>query len=398
MKMNTIRLEITIFISILFLFNMYIIGQSGQIDGSGGGIIAFLSDRDGANEIYLMNADGSYQTRVTNQNAFNYDLSWSNDGTRLAFCSTLNGGFEIYIMDVIDITTASFSEPLRITNNTVMDFCPTWSPDDSHLAFDSQVNGVSGIYIMNLANGNMSLLNTSPIGGYQPSWSPADDRIAFSSQQGIHTITTSSTDLQQLTNIPSLVPQYSPDGEQIAYVAGNVDEDIFIINSDGTGDHRITTSPDNDFVPSWSPGGNRLVYEGSVIGVDQICVIDTDGTNYQQLTNAGVNRGPVWYPVDPTPVDDDVSNLTVNEFKLYQNYPNPFNPVTTISFTIPERNFVTLKVYDVLGNEMETLVKELKFAGTYEIDFDASEINSGIYFYKLETENHTQMRKMVLLK
>ncbi|MGD8305597.1 MAG: T9SS type A sorting domain-containing protein [Ignavibacteria bacterium] len=403
MKMISIRIKVKIVTSLLFLFNMYIIPQSGHLDGSGGGIIAFISDRDGASEIYLMNADGSHQTRATDQNAFNFGLNWSRDGSRLVFCSTLYGGFEIYIMDVIDIATASFTEPVRITNNSFMDFSPTWSSDGSNIAFDSQWNGSHSIVMMNLDNGNITPLNTSPVNGDQPSWSPLGDRIAFASVHGIYTILTNSTDLQQVTFDYSLVPNYSPDGSKIAYVAGVSDEDIFIINSDGTGDHRITTSPENDFVPSWSPGGDRLVYEGSVSGVDQICVIDTDGTNYRQLTNTGVNTGPVWYPVDPTPVDYDRSNLIVNEFKLYQNYPNPFNPVTTISYSIPqnerrETQNVSLKIYDVLGNHVTTLVNEEKYAGSYEVKFDGTELSSGNYFCQLQVGNLVETRKLVLLK
>jgi len=385
--------------TIQFSFNNYIFSQSGPIDGRGGGIIAFISDREGSNAIYLMNADGSYQTKVSNDNAFNFGLSWSRDGNRLAFCSTLNGGFEIYIIDVIDITEASFTDPLRITNNSVMDFSPTWSPDGLYLAFDSQFNGNPSIVIMNLDNGNITPLDTSPVNGNQPSWSPVENRIAFASSQGIYSVTTSGTGLQQVTSGYSLVPEYSPDGDKIAYVATYAAEDIFIVNSDGTDNHRITTSAENDFVPSWSPEGNRLVYEGSIAGVDQICVIDTDGTNYLQLTTAGVNTGPAWYPfVDPTSVKNDVDKLVLNDFILYQNYPNPFNPSTIISFSIPSEDFITLRVYDVLGKEVDVLVNETKPPGNYDVEFSGKNLTSGIYFYKLKAGDFVDTKKLILIK
>jgi len=87
-----------------------------------------------------------------------------------------------------------------------------------------------------------------------------------------------------------------------------------------------------------------------------------------------------------------------NQFNLSQNYPNPFNPTTTIKYQIPELSFVTLKIYDVLGNEITNLVNEEKSAGSYEVDFNATTLPSGIYFYKLQAGNFVETKKMVLLK
>jgi len=87
-----------------------------------------------------------------------------------------------------------------------------------------------------------------------------------------------------------------------------------------------------------------------------------------------------------------------SEFKLEQNYPNPFNPSTTISWQSPVGSHQTLKVYDLLGREVATLVDEYKPAGSYEINFDASSLPSGIYFYKLQADHYIETRKMILLK
>jgi hypothetical protein len=95
-----------------------------------------------------------------------------------------------------------------------------------------------------------------------------------------------------------------------------------------------------------------------------------------------------------------------NAFSLEQNYPNPFNPSTKIRFTIPsviasetkQSQLVTLKVYDVLGNEVATLVNEEKPAGSYEVDFNAARLSSGIYFYKLQAGSFIETRKMILLR
>ncbi len=86
------------------------------------------------------------------------------------------------------------------------------------------------------------------------------------------------------------------------------------------------------------------------------------------------------------------------EFKLLQNYPNPFNPTTTISYTLADREWVSLKVFDLLGNEVMTLVNEEKPAGTYQAAFDAGNLSSGIYLYQITAGVFSDSRTMVLLK
>jgi phosphatidylinositol-3-phosphatase len=93
-----------------------------------------------------------------------------------------------------------------------------------------------------------------------------------------------------------------------------------------------------------------------------------------------------------------VNNSLPLEFKLEQNFPNPFNPVTVIRYSLIENHFITLKVYDVLGNEVATLVNEKENAGSYEVEFNAANLSSGIYFYKLSTDGFTETKRMILLK
>jgi hypothetical protein len=97
------------------------------------------------------------------------------------------------------------------------------------------------------------------------------------------------------------------------------------------------------------------------------------------VTNAGNNNIPV-------------------KFDLKQNYPNPFNPVTKISFAIPKQGLVTLKIFNILGQEVATLVNEVKIAGEYMVDFNASGFTSGVYFYKLESNEFSDIKKMMLIK
>ena len=104
-----------------------------------------------------------------------------------------------------------------------------------------------------------------------------------------------------------------------------------------------------------------------------------------------------------TDVDAIDIKLLPNQFYLYQNYPNPFNPSTKIRYTIPAvgtslMKFVQLKVYDVLGNEVTTLVNEEKPTGYYEVNFNASQLASGIYFYKIQAGSFVSTKKMILLR
>jgi len=98
------------------------------------------------------------------------------------------------------------------------------------------------------------------------------------------------------------------------------------------------------------------------------------------------------------PVNVRNENLRPDDFALYQNYPNPFNPSAKINFHITEPGFVSLKIFDVLGNEVKTLVSEHKSVGNYEVEFNATGLTSGIYLYKLETGNFVATKKMIVLK
>jgi len=98
------------------------------------------------------------------------------------------------------------------------------------------------------------------------------------------------------------------------------------------------------------------------------------------------------------PSDVKMINGLPNDFKLSQNYPNPFNPTTNIEYSIPEQSYVELKVYDVIGNEVATLVNEEQTAGTYHTDFNGEGLASGLYIAKLTVENFVRTIKMSLLK
>ncbi|MBV6420072.1 MAG: hypothetical protein DAHOPDDO_01299 [Ignavibacteriaceae bacterium] len=111
------------------------------------------------------------------------------------------------------------------------------------------------------------------------------------------------------------------------------------------------------------------------------------------------NAGSTFYPftwTDYTSIENEVQ--PIQTFNLFQNFPNPFNPTTKIRYEIPEMSFVTIKVYDVLGKQILSLVNEEKSAGNYEIEFNGKELASGIYYYRIAADNFSQTKKMILLK
>jgi ELWxxDGT repeat protein len=105
-----------------------------------------------------------------------------------------------------------------------------------------------------------------------------------------------------------------------------------------------------------------------------------------------------YYKPDATNIGVDNSNKLPTAYTLQQNYPNPFNPTTVISFSVPQSVFVTLKVYDLLGKEKATLVNEDKPVGNYSVNFDASNLSSGVYFYQLRTGSSVETKRMMLIK
>jgi hypothetical protein len=146
------------------------------------------------------------------------------------------------------------------------------------------------------------------------------------------------------------------------------------------------------------------------IGLDSM-YFDWDYNNYDTCVLKGcIIDGAIYGDTTTVGVEDE-ENPVASEFKLEQNYPNPFNPSTKIKFTIPSKagsqmSNITLKVYDVLGNEIATLVTEEKPSGEYEVEFDGQNLPSGIYFYQLKVgspeinsgQGTVQTKKMILLK
>ncbi|OGU64028.1 MAG: hypothetical protein A2W30_10195 [Ignavibacteria bacterium RBG_16_36_9] len=162
---------------------------------------------------------------------------------------------------------------------------------------------------------------------------------------------------------------------------------------------------------SFSPGRlDYQIYSNSVINVEKDFVIQTEVMSQQRLNQYGLQSLDTGTASDHFPKVSDISfDFTTDvendvesfAFKLEQNYPNPFNPNTVIRYSISPEDvgqFVSLKVYDILGNEVATLVNEEKSAGSYEVKFNASTLSSGIYFYRLTIGSFSSAKKMIYLR
>ena len=134
--------------------------------------IAFISDRDGDLEIYVMNADGSGQTRLTTDSAVSLGFAWSPDGSRIAFTSR-GRNWDIYVMN------ADGTGQRRLTTDAAVDEWPAWSPDGSRITFVSRRDGNSEIYVMNADGSGVTRLTTNSVIDMRPAWSPDGSKISF---------------------------------------------------------------------------------------------------------------------------------------------------------------------------------------------------------------------------
>jgi hypothetical protein len=182
-------------------------------------------------------------------------------------------------------------------------------------------------------------------------------------------------------------------------VKGTVDKDILFTTLTQLRLDIFELMTSTDFTPITEDGDYRTylstgpytILAGESLTLDYAFVAGTDLADLQDNADAAIRYAP-----NVTDIEVEV-NIPLT-FGLEQNYPNPFNPATTIRYQIPELSFVTLKVHDVLGSEITTLVNEEKPTGTYELTWYADNLPSGIYFYKLQAGNFVETKKMVLIK
>ena len=285
-------------------------GQNGKI--------AFVSNRDGNSEIYVMNPDGSGQTNITNNPAGDFDPAFSSDGQRIAFASTRDGNSEIYVM------AADGSDVTRLTDNAVGDFEPAFSPDGQTIAFTTDRDDETipmphpgipfpnfEIYVMNPDGSGQTNITNNAAPDRGAVFSPDGRRIAFTSGRDrfngeIYAMNPDGSGVTRLTNSPAFNrrPDFSPDGQRIVFEAGFRDgdsgTDIYVMASDGSGQTRLTDNA--DFMPVFSPDGQRIAFESFRDGNGEIYAMAADGSGQTRLTNNTTSDyDPAWQPVPPPP-------------------------------------------------------------------------------------------------
>ena len=226
-----------------------------------GSRIAFRTGRDGNDEIYVMNADGSDPANLTNDPGSDGNPSWSPDGSRIAFRSERDGNFDVYVMN------ADGTDLVRLTNNPGYDGSASWSPDGQKIAFATYRDDKADIYVME-ADGSDPVNLTNDWGFDDlPVWSPDGTRIAFQSYRDgnyeIYVMNADGSNLVNLTNhlASDTTPSWSPDGTRIAFRSQrDGHREVYVMNADGSNLVNLTNHPAEDATPVWSPDGSRLVF------------------------------------------------------------------------------------------------------------------------------------------
>jgi Tol biopolymer transport system component len=232
--------------------------------------IAFRSTRDNPlGEIYVMNADGTEVVRLTNGSGFNGEPSWSKDGRQIVFTSTRDAvNPAIFTADDQDlyVMNADGSGVIRLTDNNTNDQSPVFSPDGRSIAFTSERDHsgtlISGeLYLMNADGTNVTRLTFQDGRVNHPSWDPHSRRLAFgisgsATGNGIYTLTLDILGFTRLTFDQTKrddFPSWSADGSKLAFTSFRDDNDeIYVMNADGTEQTRLTVNPRFDGLPRWS--------------------------------------------------------------------------------------------------------------------------------------------------
>ena len=274
------------------------------INGAGGGPLVRFG-------IYVLNADGSGETRVAESvltfDSFSYPPegsgpAWSPDGRRLAFTSVRDGNPEIYTI------TATGGDPRRVTDHPARDTHPAWlagGGGTSRIAFTSDRSGRREIYTVDTQTGETARLTEGPGNNTDPDWQVANPqpaparpgRIVFDNffdppaargNRDIHAVNPDGTGFAAITSTPDMLeyaPSWSPDGQRIAFlgVSTTVARALFVMNADGTQVRNLGHSADPARRPSWSPEGARISFIGGSDLAYTIEVINADGTNRHLL-------------------------------------------------------------------------------------------------------------------
>jgi Tol biopolymer transport system component len=276
------------------------------------GLVVFYSERDGDADIYLMNPDGSQPRPITDNQADDTSPCWSPDGKYIAFASDRddpnphacfpNCNDNLYVMN------ADGSDQRRLTDLPGAEWHASWSPDGTALLFTAGDIGYTsmGIYRLNLENGEVQPLLVDGFENDAADWSPDGTQIAFSSdREGSRDIFVMHADGTQLrkvvdTGLNDYFPDWSPHGTQLAFFALDLPstrQDIFTVNLDGSSLQNLTNTPNVvDEDPKWSPDGSQIIFQTDRDRNFEIYVMNADGSQPQNLTNhRGRDYWPEWW-------------------------------------------------------------------------------------------------------
>jgi TolB protein len=264
--------------------------------------IAFVSNRDGNDELYMMDYDGANQIRLTFNNVMDYSPAWSPDGAHIAYTSYQNLTAGLYILDVYEGKRTAVS--IRGGN-----FTPAWSPDGKKLAFSSSMEGNQDnqeIYVADIESGptrvgRIKRLTFTPASDISPTWSPNGREIAFTSDRGgtpqIYIMDVDGSNVRRISMGANWndSPAWSPAGDRIVYVA-RVDNlfDLYVYNIRTTSYQKLTETNARNESPAWSPDGRHIVFTSNMKGGVQLWAIDSDGANLHILTSKGENKLGDW--------------------------------------------------------------------------------------------------------
>lgn len=236
--------------------------------------------------------------------------SWSPDGSRIAFSSSRDKNWEIYLVDVRTL------EATRVTDNAASDWNPTWAPGGDLTAFVSNRDAKSStgydIYSIQPLDKTVTRFTHRPYGwDGDPSWTPTpvagepSDFIVFASDRDgneeIYRLSLADLAVTRLTyreQTADRSPSLSPDGTKIAFQS-YVDKnwEIFVMDVDGRNVKRLTFNPAHDALPAWAPNGNKIAFTSDRAGNAEIFAMDVDGTNKKNLSNNPANdQWPTWSP------------------------------------------------------------------------------------------------------
>jgi Tol biopolymer transport system component len=283
-----------------------VVGNSGCNPG----LIAFTSDHDGNDEIYVMNADGSNPINLSNHAATEFGPSWSPDGRKITFSSSRSGGHDIYVME------ADGSSQSNLTNMPGSDLEPAWSPNGQKIAFDGWRDtnlepGTAQIYVMNASGTNQVRLTHDHAYYRRPTWSPDGQKLLFWGGDAnaqitqIFVMNADGTNMVQLTDDPfnNQDCAWSPDGSRIVFSStrdGNYE--VYVMNADGSNPKRLTNNSAYDLNPAWSPDGLSIIFASTRDGNYELYAMNADGSNQTRLTNSPDREGtPAWQPFPNTP-------------------------------------------------------------------------------------------------